>query len=257
MEGSSMVIIGVPISPQTEYLLEKFLKNQKEIQEKTRVDVKTVFATEDEQFAKKLRTCCKEYGINCEVILFEAKRPLNAKNRIWNIVAARNAIRDYFLNSNAEYLVFIDSDMIFDPDILNKLIEKVKKGYDVVYNGYLDKDGLGINLTGFGGTLIKRRVMEKIVFRCKENNGRVIDEAVFFEIDLFKMGAKVFRSFLAYNEHHGKTTAICHPRELKLTEKIRNSPYFRVPIHMISATLGYDLLRGIKNAIIKLKKFTL
>jgi hypothetical protein len=71
----------------------------------------------------------------------------------------------------------MDADMIFDPSIVNKLVEKAEKGYDVVYNGYLDRDGRGINLTGFGGTLIRRWVMEKVFFKCKERKGRVVDEA--------------------------------------------------------------------------------
>jgi hypothetical protein len=72
----------------------------------------------------------------------------------------------------SSYLIFMDADMIFHPTIVNKLVEKAEKGYNVVYNGYLDRDGHGINLTGFGGTLIKRWVMEKVFFKCKERKGK-------------------------------------------------------------------------------------
>ena len=248
-----MIIIGVPINPQTAYIIDKFLKNQREIQKKTIEEAKTVFATEDPQFAESLRKKCEEHGVSCEVVSFEPKRPENAKDRIWNIVSARNAIRDYFLKSNARYLVFMDADMIFDPEIVNKLIKIAEKGYDVVYNGYLDRDGCGINLTGFGGTLIKRWVMEKLKFRCKEKNGRVIDEGVFFELDLFRIGARVFRGFIAYNEHHGKTVSVCYPRELTVFEKLRHSQYFRLPIHFISAFLCYDIPIGFKRFYVRLK----
>ncbi len=74
----------------------------------------------------------------------------------------------------------MDADMIFDPEIVNKLIKIAEKGYDAVYNGYSNKGNQRrIILGGFGGTLLKRWVMEKIKFRSKERNGRVIDEGVF------------------------------------------------------------------------------
>jgi hypothetical protein len=139
----------------------------------------------------------------------------------------------------------MDADMIFDPEIVDKLIRVVEKGYDVVYNGYLDRGNPnGINLTGFGGTLIKRWVMEKVRFRCKEKNGRVIDEGVFFEFDLVRIGAKIFRGFICYSEHHDpkRPPSICYPRELTLTEKIRNNPYFRFVFHVFSIPLCYDVL---------------
>ncbi|MCX7998003.1 MAG: hypothetical protein N3A69_03495, partial [Leptospiraceae bacterium] len=51
---------------------------------------------------------------------------------------------------------------------------------------------------------IKRWVMERVKFKCKERNGRVIDEGVYFEFDLVKIGAKIYRSFIAYSEHYDK-----------------------------------------------------
>jgi hypothetical protein len=37
--------------------------------------------------------------------------------------------------------------------------------------------------------------MEKVFFKCKERKGRVVDECVFFELDLFRVRARVFRGF--------------------------------------------------------------
>ena len=239
------VVVGVPINPRTAYILDKFLKNQEKIQSKSKLAVKTVFATEDLEFAEKLKNILKKYNIKSDVITFEVYKPKYAKDRIWNIVSARTSIRDYFLKSQAEYLIFMDADMIFDPEIVNKLIEIVEKGYDVVYNGYLDRGNpSGINLTGFGGTLIKRWVMEKTKFRCKEKNGRVIDEGVYFEFDLVKIGAKVYRGFIAYSEHHDpkRPPSICYPKKLTLQEKLRNNIYLRFLIHLISILLCYDIL---------------
>jgi len=244
-----MTIIGVPINSKTAYVLDKFLKNQEDIQKNSIIPVFTVFATEEVEFAEKLRNMLAKHNLKADVITFGINKPKNARDRIWNIVAARNAIREYFLRSKADYLIFMDADMIFDPSIVNKLVEKAEKGYDVVYNGYLDRDGRGINLTGFGGTLIKRWVMEKVFFKCKERKGRVIDESIFFELDLFRVKAKVFRGFLVYTEHYGKNVSVSHPRELTFRERVRHSPYFRIPIHVLSALLCYDILRKAKNIL--------
>jgi glycosyltransferase involved in cell wall biosynthesis len=249
-----MAIIGVPINSKGAYVLDKFLKNQEEIQRNSIISVFTVFATEEVEFAEKLRYELIKYNLKADVIVFDINKPKNAGDRIWNIVAARNAIREYFLRSKADYLIFMDADMTFSPSIVNKLIEKAEKGYDVVYNGYLDKDGRGINLTGFGGTLIKRWVMERIFFKCKERKGRVVDECVFFELDLFRVRARVFRGFLVYTEHYGKkNVSVSTPRELTFRERVSNSPYFRIPIHALSALLCYDILLKAKNIFRHLK----
>ncbi len=239
-------IIGVPINRKNAFILEKFMKNQEEIQSSSKIRCKTIFATEEKEFAEELKKKLKK---GFEVIEFEVQKPSNAKDRIWNIVSARNAIREYFLKSDAEYLIFMDADMLFETEIVNKLL-KFANRYDVVYNGYLDRGNLkGINLTGFGGTLIKRWVMEKVKFRCKEKNGRVIDEGVYFEFDLVKIGAKIYRGFIAYSEHHDiqNPPSICYPRELTRWERIRNDPRFRFCFHLISSPLCYDILMKLKS----------
>ncbi|MCX7998581.1 MAG: glycosyltransferase [Leptospiraceae bacterium] len=238
-------VIGVPINSKSAYIISKFIKNQKEIQKYSKIECETVFATEERIFAEKLNELLKKYDGNFKIKEFDVFKSRIGKNRIWNIVSARNAIREYFLKTDADYLVFMDADMLFEPEIINKLLKISKKGYDVVYNGYLDRGNpKGINLTGFGGTLIKRWVMEKVKFKCKERNGRVIDEGVYFEFELVKIRAKVYRGFIAYSEHHDaeKPPSICYPRELTVWEKIRNNPKFRFCFHLISIPLNYDLL---------------
>ncbi len=246
------VIIGVPVNAKSGYIIEKFLQNQKEIQERSQETI-TVFATEDIEFAQRLDILSKSYKISYEILNFEIKRPINTNDRIWNIVSARNAIRDFFLKSNADYLVFMDADMIFDPEIVNKLVKIAEKGYDVVYNGYSNKSvQKRINLTGFGGTLLKWWVMEKIKFRCKERNGRVIDEGVFLEVDLVRIGAKVYRGFVSYCEHYDEnkvTPTITMPRELTLNERIGNNIYFRSFFHIFSIALSFDVLRFVYGKI--------
>ncbi len=239
------VILGVPVNAKSGYIIEKFLQNQKEIQEKSQKTI-TVFATEDLEFAQKLDILLKGYKVKYKILTFEIERPTNSNDRIWNIVSARNVIRDFFLQSNADYLIFTDADMIFDSEIISKLVEIAEKGYDVVYNGYSNKSiQRRIALGGFGGTLLKRWVAEKIKFRCKEKNGRVIDEGVFLEVDLVKMGAKVYKGFISYSEHYDEdkvAPTITMPRELDLNEKIGNNIYFRSFFHIFSIALNFDIL---------------
>lgn len=52
-------IIGAPINSKTAYILDKFLKNQEEIQKHSATKVKTIFASEDITFAEKLKKFCK------------------------------------------------------------------------------------------------------------------------------------------------------------------------------------------------------
>ncbi|MEM3896849.1 MAG: hypothetical protein QW763_06260 [Archaeoglobaceae archaeon] len=100
-------IIGAPANSKSAFILKKFIKNQKEIYKTSKIECKTVFATEERKFAEKLKKKVEE---GFEVIEFEILRPVNAKDRIWNIASARNAIREYFLQSDAVFLIFMDSE---------------------------------------------------------------------------------------------------------------------------------------------------
>ncbi len=115
--------------------------------------------------------------------------------RIDKIVRGRNLVREVFLKSDADYLFFLDSDVIMRPDYLIRLVMHAK---DIVSGLYLanfvidgtqrilpvvyervderhvrhmlrhevDEDRLiPIGCAGLGCALIKRRVMERIPFR--------------------------------------------------------------------------------------------
>ncbi|MEM0302997.1 MAG: hypothetical protein QXI54_07510 [Archaeoglobaceae archaeon] len=82
-------IIGAPVNSKSAFILEKSIENQKEIHKTSKIECKTVFATEENEFAEKLK---KKVEKGFEVIEFEILRPVNAKDRIWNIASARNAI---------------------------------------------------------------------------------------------------------------------------------------------------------------------
>jgi len=208
------IIIGSPINSSSAYVLDEFLKNQKEIHKHIRAI--TVFATEDKKFYKKMKQSLPK---GFKIFYFS---PIKGKrDRVWNIVKARNTIREFFLRTKVKYLCFMDADMIFEPDIINKLIKKAEEGYDVIYNLYRLKNG-EIAYSGFGGTLIRRWVLKKVKFRCTERNNLVIDEITFFKKDLLNIKARIFRGFLGYSAHidrNGKKWE-AWPRKLSFKEKM-------------------------------------
>ena len=224
------VIIGVPINKKSAYILDKFLKNQQEIKREYQ-NSKIIFATEEKEFKKELYRKIRKYDLEAEILTFDVIKPDYAKDRIFNITQARETIRRYFLdNTDAEYLLFIDCDMIFEPGIIRKLLNEISN-YDVVYNCYLFRDRKGLSLNGFGSTLIRRWVLEKTKFRCFEKKGSpvVVGEGVYFEVDLFKLGAKVARGIYVRSIHFnndeearrfGCRYVVTEPRPLRLIEKI-------------------------------------
>jgi len=80
-DPQTKVIIGVPVNAKSGSIIEKFLQNQKEIQERSQKTI-TVFATEDMEFAQKLDILSKSYKIRYEILNFERKRPINTNDRI-------------------------------------------------------------------------------------------------------------------------------------------------------------------------------
>ncbi|MBC7081651.1 MAG: hypothetical protein H5T44_05360 [Thermoplasmatales archaeon] len=221
------IIVGVPINSKTAYIIDEFIKNQKEIQESTKSgEVKTIFATEEIDFMWTLNDKIKKAKMNGDAIFFSIEKPENAKDRIWTIVAARNSIREYFLSHESDYLVFIDGDMVYNPKIIDKMVEKVDEGYDIVVHLYEARQGVGLLHGAFGGILIKRWIMEKIKFRCFETeDGLVGNEGWCFWYDLkrYKIKAKIFRGIIAETLHYNSKNefTITPERSLKTRERIR------------------------------------
>jgi hypothetical protein len=60
--------------------------------------------------------------------------------------------------------------------------------------------------------------MGKVFFKCKERKGRVVDEGVFFELDLFSKG-KGIQGFFVYSEHYGENVSVSYPREFDFWRK--------------------------------------
>ena len=195
------LVIGTPIHRKGAYVLDKFLDNQKQIQQKF-PECKLVFSTDDLSYLDELMKSIQQSGIKGTVISFEVKKPVYAKSRLWNIAAGREAIRQYILSqTQAKRLLFIDSDMTCDPDVIS-IMEKEITHHDAVFSGYRFKNNR-LGLFGAGCLLLTREALAKIKFRCYEfSNGQVINEDNVLEMDLFKNGYRIRKGFFLSIDHY-------------------------------------------------------
>ena len=131
------------------------------------------------------------------------------------------------------------------------------KGYDVVYNCYLLKNGR-LTFNGFGGTLLKRNIFSSVPFRCYEtmDHTAVVDEGFFFEMDVLRKKAKMFSYIIAESTHFISQNEFItlKPRNLSFMEKIKSSQLIRKTISLftesprimvIFARIGYTLSRHV------------
>lgn len=247
------VIIGIPINRRSVYLLNKFLFNQEEIQKRSSSELKLVFSTEDRDYGSELQKSLDRTSLNYSLLIFEVEKPEWARDRIWALTQAREVIRKYCIENDSQYLIFLDSDMTFDPDLVNILIDKAMEGFDVVYNCYFLKNGR-ITFNGFGGTLISRDIYREVPFRCYEtaDHRAVIDEGFYFEMDLLRRNAKIFSGILCRSDHYSSPGASLRlePRPLSRLERIKSSYFLRktlsfiaeVPVLMVQfVKIGYFL----------------
>ena len=109
------VLICTLICRRTSYVLDLFLTNQKEIQQ-AYPDCSLIFATDETDYVIELKELLRRYQLSGDVITYEAVKPDYAKNRIWSIACGREALRKYVLSQGAEYLFFMDSDMVYETD---------------------------------------------------------------------------------------------------------------------------------------------
>lgn len=224
------VIVGIPINQHSGYMLEKFLSNQEEIQEKSQYTLKLVFSTEDREFIPKLEDHLINTSLDYAILPFEVEKPEWTKDRIWALTQAREKIRKYCTLHNLSGLIFLDADMTFDPGIVNILMNKACEGYNIVYKYYLLKNGR-VTFNGFGGTFISRSIFQNIPFRCYEsrNNKWVIDEGFFFEMDLLRRNARIFLGILCFSVHYSidGSTGTLEKRPLSRLEKVKYFPPLR------------------------------
>jgi hypothetical protein len=143
--------------------------------------------------------------------------------KLERITNARNKVREQFLNSDENILLMLDSDIE-----MAKGIWKFPEWstWDILYNSYIVHNGK-VCTNGLGCTLIKRKVLEEIPFRCGisgEKRYNFIDECIYFELDALKKGFKTKHGVFIETNHTGR---ILKPRERTRKEKIMNCYLYR------------------------------
>lgn len=113
MKETVNVVVGTPIYRQGAFILDKFLSNQKEVQQNY-PSSELVLATVEEDFIEELERLLGSYGLRGKVILYKTVKPDYARSWIWNVACGREAIRHYtLLQTKASYLLFLDADMTY------------------------------------------------------------------------------------------------------------------------------------------------
>ncbi len=243
LETAPEVIIGTPIYRRGAFILDKFLSNQKEIQNRYPTS-SLVFACNEPDFAGELKQRIQAYDLKGEVIAYETNKPSYAKNWVWNVACGREAIRQYMLSqTKANYLLFLDADMTSDPSIIEIMLRKIQ-GNDVVFSGYAVRT-VSLTCLGIGCSLLTRDILEKLRFRCYEfKNGHVIDEGEVLEMDLFSHHAKVNRGFFVSTKHYrnAQEYAAIEPQPVSWFRKMTNNLLVRYMLIRGGILLRHDIL---------------
>jgi hypothetical protein len=241
MNDMGYVIVGAPIYRGGTFVIDKFLENQKEIQNNY-PSSELVLATEQKDFIEELRGMLRRWDVRGTVILFEVVKPDYARAQNWHTTCGREAIRQYIVSeTEASHLLFIDADMTCDPHIIN-ILKKDIEGCDIVTSGYPGHQNAHQSMPrehlqhydaltgGTGCLLITRDALKRIVFRCIEfNNHRVIDESEVLEMDSYSAGLKLKQGYFLTIDHYSKDGNVGHiePHPVSLLRKTTNSRLLR------------------------------
>jgi hypothetical protein len=236
------IIVGTPVHREGAFVLDKFMANQKLIQQHY-PSSKLVFATDDIRFAEELNKLIKDSNLKANVISYQVVKPDYAKSRLWRIAAARESIRKYFLSQpGVDSLLFLDADMTFDPKVIT-IMQKEMKNYDAVFSGYRFRNDM-IGLTGAGCLFLGRSALEKIQFRCYEfKNGQDINEDSVAEMDLFKQRCRIKKGFFVAIDHYASPTEAKHidPQKVGVFKKVVNNNLVRYCLIKTSVVLHYNI----------------
>jgi len=246
------VITASLIHRSGNYVLNQFLNNLKQIQ-KDYPATDILLASAESETCETLKELMISSGLNGTVIHYDIVKPDYAKDRIWNITCGREALRKYALkNSQAGYFLFLDSDMVFEPQIITKMKREIQD-CDVLFSGYpLKKHGIG--LAGFGCLMLKRTIMERLQFRCYEfKNGEVIYEDNLLEMDAFLKGAKIKKGFFLNIKHYlsAEKYKDIKPQPVGLAKRIVNNAALRCFFIWLSVKFKYNLLWNLKKTVNK------
>jgi hypothetical protein len=221
------VIVGTPICRRTSFALDKFLSNQREIQQ-AYPDCSLVLATDEPDFVAELKEQIDRYQLKGEVITYEAVEPDYARSRIWSITCGREAIRKHALSQEVEYLLFVDGDVVFEPTMLSILKDRIR-GYDVLWSGYRFPPKGDLRFAA-GCLMINRNILSKIPFRCCEfHNNEIIFEDELFDADSFKKRARVNKGIFLFAKHYASSNeyVVTEPQKVSWFRKLTNSQLVR------------------------------
>ena len=221
------VLVGTTICRRTSFLLDKFLSNQREIQEFS-PDCGLVLSTDEADLAAELKRAVSAYHLRGEVVEYETVKPAYARSYLWSLTCGREALRQHFLSYGAEYLLLLDGDMVLEPSAVNILQDRIR-GYDVIWSGFrfLPKDDL--RFAG-GCIMINRKILARNHFRCHEfGNGELIFEDELFDMDSFKCRARVKKGvFLAVKHYRSEQEySETRPQPVGWFRRLTNSPVAR------------------------------
>jgi len=244
------VLVGTTVIRKHAFILDKFLENQKDIQNNFS-GAELVIATDEVDFSKELKAYLEKYSLKGEVICYKTQKPDYAKDRSWSISAGREAVRQYAVENNFDYLLSVDADMIYETSIIQTLLRE-SGSFDIIQSGYKNKL---VNNIGFGlsCTLINRKILAKLQFRCMEfKNGHVLEDGNMFEYDAFRVGAKIKKGIFVEIQHYfdAKTFRSITPSEkIGMIKKWIISPLMRYLLVRLSIVFKYDISSVLQRII--------
>jgi hypothetical protein len=218
------------------------MSNQKQIQ-RSYPSSELILATCETDLIEELHDMLASMELRGTVIQYEVSKPVYAKSNIWNIACGRETIRTYVLSRpEAGHLLFLDSDMIFEPSVIYKL-ELEMAGYDVIFSGYPLRN-YGKGLVGAGCVMFARNILEKIKFRCYEfKNGQVIFEDNLIEMDVFQTGGKIKKGYFVCVDHYINESTARHmaPQRVDIVRRVTSSSFIRYCLIKASIILKWNI----------------
>ena len=236
------VLVCTPIHRKGAYVLDKFLSNQRDIQERY-PSSGLVLATNESDFVEEMEGLLLSQGLSGVALLYKTVKPDYARSRVWNIACGRDALRKYMLSqTGARYMLCLDADTTYDPHVIGIMLEKIK-GYSVAQSGCALRTA-GIGLSGTACTLFTRDILERLEFRCLEfKNGQVMPEDMMLELDLYRLRGRIKKGFFLSNSHYRNATeARCiTPRPVGVPRWIANASLVRYMLIRTSILIGCNI----------------
>ena len=241
--GTPICRAGGPICRAGAFAIDKFLENQREIQNNY-PSSELIFATEQKDYIEELKGLLKRWSVRGDVLLFEVVKPDYARHSVWNVACSREAIRQYTLSkTEASHLLFIDADMTCNSNVINIMLKELGN-HDIVASGYPGRS-CGIQTGGIGCTLLTRDALKRITFRCYEfKNHQVIDEGEVFAMDAFRARLKLRHGFFITIDHYDTDGSAKHmePHPVSVMRRMSNSRALKYIVTKTGIMLKFNIM---------------